>query len=210
MNQTASEKHFQVIPHMGVSEIDVVQFENSKLEILTGDICEALPFLDTYWAESLGLISVDANAFEKCTKLKMIFLDYNSLTTLPSGVFDFNVALTEVYLLGNKLSKIDENLFKNNLNLERISLSYNQLQEFSFSTEMPVMTKLTLIYLKENELTDVGVETLLEKCPYLHRIDLDDNKIACERQQQIIDALKARNTEHVFGKCVESPETLHE
>lgn len=102
----------------------------------------------------------------------------------------------------NKLTKIDGDLFKNNPNLEKIRLFFNHLQEFSFSAEMPVMTKLREIDLLNNWLTDLDVVTLLEKCPNLKIFDLSENKFSCERQQQIIAALNVTNVYFGLDDCV--------
>lgn len=204
INQTSAQKHFKVIPHRDVSQITSVEFINSKMEVLTANICDALPNLQVLnLLPNLGLTSIDENAFSKCTKLGAVDLRGNSLTTLPSGVFDSNVDLQVVWLQNNKLTEIDGNLFKHNPNLGRIYLNNNKLQEFSFSTEMPVMTKMEKIDLSNNELSDVDIETLLEKCPNLKEIKLDGNNFSCDRQLQIIDALKAKNVVYDITQCIE-------
>lgn len=199
VNQTSSQKNFKVISHRNVSEVDTVYFEVSKMETLTEDLCDALPYVESFYVDRLGLTSVDENAFKKCMKLKKVHLNGNLLTSLPLELFDSNVDLSSVWLQENNLTKINESLFKNNPNLWEISLASNQLQEFSFLTEMPGMR---VINLGNNELSDVDVENLLEKCPNLEQIYLYGNKFSCDRQHQIITALDAKNIHSSFGACI--------
>lgn len=202
--QTSPNKHFKVIPHLDASVVDGVYFEDSKMEIFTQDVCDALPFITYVWTSNQGLTSVDDNAFRKCTKLKEVTLRGNSLINLPPGLFDSNVDLTEVWLNDNKLTKIDANLFKNNPNLEIISLEYNELQEFSFSPETPVLKQLREISLRHNKLRDVDAETLVEKCPNLKHFWIDANLLSCDRQREIITTLLANEIKFSTGHCTKT------
>lgn len=202
VNQTSSMKHFKVISHRrDVSEVDRVDFLGSKIQILTEEVCEALPYVQVFYADSLNLTSVDDNAFKKCLKLTHVLLQGNSLTNLPSGVFDFNIELSYVRLDDNKLTEIDESIFKNNPNLRIIYLNNNKLRIFSFLSEMPA---LRWIYLDNNDLYEVDIETLLEKCPVLEEIGLDRNKFPCDRQLNITEALKANNIKYKIGNCTKT------
>lgn len=68
---------------------------------------------------------------------------------------------------------------------------------------MPVLLDLKNIVLRNNELTEIGIETLLEKCPNLRRINFDKNKLSCERQSKIVEALEANNIRFESGYCVD-------
>lgn len=202
IQQTSSNKHFRVIPHRDVSEISKVYFEDSKIEILTEDICTALPYVTHFDADNLGVSFVEENTFKKCTKLGFLKLIKNPLAILPPGLFDSNANLSKVWLYHNKLTKIDGDLFKHNPKLLAIYLDHNKLQEFSFSCDMPILSKLQSIDLDGNELVDVGIEMLLEKCPNLNKIDLDENQFPCGRQRKIVEALMATSVLHFIGDCV--------
>lgn len=199
VRQNASQKHFKIIPHRDVSLITTVYFRNSNMEILTEDACDALPYVETFWAENAGLTSIDGNALTKCTKLQNVFLHENSLVSLPLGLFDTNFGLEAVQLQRNKLTEIDGNLFKNNPNLMEIYFHKNMLEKFSFSAELPVMRDLGMINLNDNLLSDIDVEMFIEKCPNLKEMRLDNNIFPCDRQEQIKKALK--NVYHWLGKC---------
>lgn len=93
VNHTASNKNFKVIPHRDPSEVDGATFIKSKIEILTDDVCNALPYLKTFNDGLLGLVYVDENAFRKCTKLLFVMLQGNLLTNLSLVLFETNVNL---------------------------------------------------------------------------------------------------------------------
>lgn len=201
VKRTTSEKHFEVVPHRDVTEIDAVRFEESKIGVLTEDVCNALPHVKDFDVAEVGLTAVDENAFKKCTKLKSLGLQENSLTTLPSGLFDSNVYLELIWLQNNKLRELDGSLFKNNSKLTQIFLNNNQLKTFSFSTEMPVLPHMWKIHLSANQLLDVDIEILLEKCPNLSWIGLLTNNLPCVRQQQIVKILNEKEIRHLIGDC---------
>lgn len=193
---TLPEKHFLPVTNDSVKGINAIYFEKSKINVLTDNVCEALPFIKVFSAKKLGLISVDETAFQKCTKISIIFLNDNSLTTLPPKIFYWNAELTKVNLPSNKLTNIDENLFKNKKNLTSVNLtnnrfrflppilfknlpnlkelvlSNNQLCELSFLEKMPTSKALTELLLNGNELSDIHVESLHKTFPYLKRIVL--------------------------------------
>lgn len=202
INRTSSDKHFKVIPHLATSEINRAEILDSTMEILTEDVCDALPYVTYFAADNIGLIGLQRSAFEKCTKLEVIHLKGNSLKILPSKIFDSNTNLLQIWLSQNEITTIDANLFKNNQNLNHIGLDTNKLEKFSFSTEMPIMKKLTTIYLSHNKLFEVDIETLLEKCPNLLHFWFDGNQFTCDRQKTIIGALDAKNIKNWSGICI--------
>lgn len=215
LNVTSAEKHFLLQTTQSVNDTVAVQIENSKIEVLTGDICESLPFVKLYDASEVGLSSVEENAFGKCTKMKRLYLYGNSLTNLPPRVFETNQQLTRVYLRGNQLSVTDENLFKNNkklnhidiesnrlrflptnlfknlVNLRSLYLQDNQLSDLSFIEEIPMMKSLAFIRLSHNNLSDANVEKLLVSFPNLNKLWLDNNEFLCDRQTEMGEFLKA-------------------
>lgn len=199
VNHTSSQEHFTLIPHRDVSEVKGVVFVEFQMEVLTEDVCDSLPNVDYFSAISLGLTSVDENALKKCTKLEEVHLGRNLLTSLPLRLLDSNVELSEITLYNNKLTKIDGDFFKHNPKLEQIDLDNNQLRELTFSTQMPSLKR---IFLKNNALSDVDVDALLEKCPNLEEIRLNGSKFTCDRQKQIIKAFNAKNITYEIGECI--------
>ena len=72
-----------------------------------------------------GIDSLLVEDFRYLTNLEILYLDYNTLSGLPDGVFD---SLTNLWLLrlsGNDLSTLPDGVFDNLTNLEVLDLSWN-------------------------------------------------------------------------------------
>lgn len=230
LNLTSDVKNFHLDPKTtAVTDIKGFGIENSKLEVLTSYVCETLPFLTTFNVKGVGLVAVDVNALDKCTKLEKVFLSFNSLTDLPTGIFDSNENLLSVYLSDNKFTTVDDQLFKNNKNLDDVylhrnrlrslpprlfennpkvtlvSLGDNQLNDLSFVEEMPVLKNLAVLNLENNQIFDMDAEKLLEKVPNLMFIDLSGtNYFLCKRQKEIEEFFETKNvTQFYFGECID-------
>lgn len=231
LNLTTDQKHFQLIPGHPVSKINGFRVISSRMEVVTREICETLPFLTYFEATEVGIASIEPDAFEKCPKLMKVDLGENPLWQIPPGLFDSNKDLIEVAFWSNKLSNIDENLFRNNPDLTRVFLSQNRLstlpsklfennpklyllhldnnkfRHLSFLTEFPTLPNLTELRLDWNKLSDLEPLTLLSKFPNLTTIELDKNQFLCERQAEIEQIFKGNNVTNVkFGTCIETME----
>uniref|UniRef100_A0A336LW35 CSON003032 protein n=1 Tax=Culicoides sonorensis TaxID=179676 RepID=A0A336LW35_CULSO len=125
LNLNSSNKHFKLLTNQNFNIFRNVEFSNSKLEVLTSDICDSLSNLHVFFASNLGILVVEENALKNCKKLQRISFNNNSLTQLPSTLFEDNSELTQVDLSENQLNEIDKNLFKNNDKLERVILTNN-------------------------------------------------------------------------------------
>lgn len=130
---TSSKKHFQLEVNYSVYDVKGFKFQKSTVEVLTSDVCEALPSITHDSAESSGLIIVEANAFENCADLEYVELNRNSLANLPSGLYDCNKDLREVQKYTNKLTKLNENLFRHNIDLAQlcsVEIVYDLFRQF--------------------------------------------------------------------------------
>lgn len=234
---TSTMKHFKLkLPDRNVSDITRFEFYDSKVAILTNDVCETLPNIERFDANHLGLVSIDVNAFQMCIDLKSVSLVGNSLETLPLALFDLNIKLTAVQIGWNRLTSLDENLFKNNINLDYLAvqsnqltalpwhllshsprlrelhLRYNQLTQLSIDHEMP---ELYLMYLEHNKLADIDILDWLENAPKLQIINVGGNDFSCDRKKEIIKIFSQKNisTDDLMykeaEKCIGSPESSH-
>lgn len=229
LNVTSSEKLFRLVPRQPVREIEVLVIWSSKVAVLTSDICETLRYLKIFRIPSVGLTSVEADAFQKCPHLKEIDLGLNYLSSLPSGIFDWNERLELVYLHTNKFTTIDEKVFKYNKNLVMVrlynnnlhclpsnlfentpklnflDLGKNQLRLLSFLEEgMSVLESVSKVYLDHNKLSDVDEQKVIKTFPDLETIWLEGNNFWCNRRQTIEYFLKQQGVVRVIlGNCLE-------
>lgn len=217
----SSEKKFvPVTDYPTINKIDALWIENSEIKVLTDDICKVFPSIKVFGVRNVGLTSVDENAFQKCTKLTKVFLDQNTLTTLPSRIFYWNPELRVVDLHQNKLEEIDQNLFKynkkltnvdfhnnhlnflpintfkNNPSLTFLNVSNNQLSEILFLEEMPTLKNLKEIRLHYNNLPDVDLEKVHANFPNLQTLELYANEFYCDRHYSIKTFLNENKIQH--------------
>lgn len=50
-------------------EVKIVEFQDSSIAVLTNEICEAFPNLDTLKVKSVGLKNIEDDALKQCSKL---------------------------------------------------------------------------------------------------------------------------------------------
>uniref|UniRef100_A0A336LNH1 CSON009147 protein n=1 Tax=Culicoides sonorensis TaxID=179676 RepID=A0A336LNH1_CULSO len=237
INLKASNKHFQLIPHHNkVSLIYTIKFVNSNIEVLTSDVCDALPYIGVFTGNNIKLVAIDENAFENCLVVFDINLYNNSLTTLPSKVFAKNidlalltlnnnsithlpedlllnnVELRDLILFENNLTSLPSKLFSNTKNLDYLDLDDNQLTDISFLDDMPVVNSLITIRLAMNWLSEIDVAKITRVFPNLAVIRLKDNGFLCERQKEIRNQLNQTNirAEKDLGNCIENKTDWYE
>lgn len=224
LNVISSDKLSLRAAKQTINKIDAIEIKLSKLEVLTDDICKSLPFIRLFDVRSVGLTAIEENAFEECTNLKLVILDANHLTTLPPRMFHWNWKLTEVRFWANNLTKIAENLFENNKKLAHVDIGHNRLtylpknlfknnpalttlmlnsiglSDVSFLDEVVILKRLTKIYLHDNHLADVNVESLILKFPNLNTFWLHENEFWCDRQMKMYKFLDAKDVD--YGKVL--------
>lgn len=173
------------IYHIFQDEITNVEFANSRIFVWTSIFCDTFTNIETCISKSLGLKSIDDNAFYSCKSLKILDLSENDLTVLPSNMFIFNSALIQLDLSSNKLTQIDVHLFENT-SLAILFLKDNGITEFN---EMPFAPSLLHIYLQMNRLMDINVQNLLHNYLNLELIFFSNNYIPCDREREICKQL---------------------
>lgn len=72
-----------------------------------------------------GLRVVSGDDLKPFTKLKVLWLADNQLTTLDAGLFEFNTNLKSISFRNNKISLIDQTIFDPIENLEKAEFSEN-------------------------------------------------------------------------------------
>lgn len=72
-----------------------------------------------------GLMEINANAFDVCTKLEKLSLIGNEFKTFPSGLLKNCVNLSRFEVINMKVISVPENLFGMTRNLESFTLIGN-------------------------------------------------------------------------------------
>lgn len=169
-------KDVRVLPHWEVTSIKGLRFLHSKMEVLTSDFCETLPFLVCFDTRRLGLVSVDSDVFEMCAELEQVDLSLNNINAVPTIIFDRNEKLKAVFLNNNRLIKIDVDLFKNNGNLVYLNLNNNRLRSLPQNL-FDYNPKLTYLRVANNELGNVAFLFQIPVVTHLSFVHLERNKL---------------------------------
>ena len=124
-----------------------------------------------------GIDSLLVEDFRYLTNLEILYLDYNTLSGLPDGVFD---SLTNLWLLrlsGNDLSTLPDGVFDNLTNLEVLDLSWS-----FFLTTLPDgvfdnLTNLEYLDLSVNYLSALP-DGAFDNLTNLNNLYLDGNDLS--------------------------------
>jgi len=122
------------------------------------------------------LMNNDDCGLEQWTKMKVLCLDSNQLTTLPFEVFQLST-LTSLMLRNNQLTTLQlPPPSNNNNNIKLLHLSSNKLQSLP-STLMECCTSLTCLYANKNHIDSIP-QDLAKKLTNLTTLNLSSNQIS--------------------------------
>lgn len=167
------------------SEIQVMQVNSYKIDVLTSDICNTFPNIRTLVLNQLEIKEIEKDAFENCTMLARLELQNNSLVSLDSNIFANNKQLKSLHLSNNPLVQLDIDIFKG-------------------------LRALNTLEMENNYLLDLDVETLF-KYTSVTNIWMGYTHILCERFEEIdkfIYNLKNSNISHDY--CLEHDQYAEE
>lgn len=172
--------------------VGIVKFTESKVVVLTKDLCEIFPFLRELHLYGLAIEEIQEDAFHGCSDLINLYLYNNQIERLHQNTFLYTKNLNELHLQSNQIQRLgDYNVFANMPNLTFLEFGNNYLVELS--PELVRHTnKLSYLYLYSNDLSDIDVEQILEFCPNLLELWIDDNEICCIRFVQIVTFFESK------------------
>ena len=75
-----------------------------------------------------GMTELRSGDFDGLTKVEVVNLGGNELTTIPGGIFDEMTKLRDLKLNGNQLRTLPADMIKNNKALRNFGIDGNQLQ----------------------------------------------------------------------------------
>lgn len=159
--------------------------------ILAKGICEALPNLKSFEANTLHIEEIEEDAFVACKKLTRLNLHINKLIKLKKNTFSGLVHLEQLFLPGGNLSTIDIDL-RGLKQLQIIVLAALNLTVFR-PEMIQDQTQLERLALYSNELFNLDIDELLKYTPNLKRIDLADNNFKCSRLEEIVKIARMKN-----------------
>lgn len=145
---TEGHPHFQPIAD-NIDIITTVSFKQSLVPIITEDVFNAFPNLQTYNGESTSCRAIAEGAFINATNLEIVRLSENNFTEIKAFSFTGATNITSVSFKYNQVVRIDENAFSNLLELESLDLGHNLLVTVP-ATTFHNNRKLKVLYLNGN------------------------------------------------------------
>lgn len=207
-----------------------LKLETCHTEKLGSVFCDKMPSIVEFNAEHSSISIVEKNAFQKCSKLKVLNIYGNNIIYLDVNIFKNNSELTQLWLNENKLEYVDDDLFKNIKKLEILQLHSNRLTQFNLNF-FPVMKELRVLSIHGNNLKYFNNDLWPKKFPnlkklYLFAVDvvnqIDKNNFSCTNERDLRTTLKNMSVkvldsnmayictpDHLWrSKCLTDPECV--
>lgn len=152
----------------------VVIFEGVDTACTNQDACRNEYTLDrkfyrTYW----GLTEVPHDINAEALK---IYLHYNAITTIPTGVFSHLSQCTDLLLTNNKISRILDAAFRGMGSLQNVLLGQNRISSVAQSTFIGLQN-LQQLGLQGNQIADIRPGTF-DHLKSLNLVWLDRNRLS--------------------------------
>ena len=147
------------LPVQSFSGLDSLMFPhsgNNPLMSLPTGLFSSLNQLNGIWLDNNYLVSLPAGLFPTFHNLQLLKCQNNRITHIAQDAFSNLTALIVLYLGNNRLTVLSLHVFDDLVNLHILALSDNRLTEIP---QLRYMTKLSLIILTGNALTDITDES---------------------------------------------------
>ncbi|TGG91606.1 MAG: hypothetical protein ERJ67_07770, partial [Aphanocapsa feldmannii 277cV] len=157
----------------------------ANLRVNVKNICERMDAIVFHWRfspdgthcdlSSKGIKSLNPGDFKGLSKISLIYLNGNRLSTLPEGVFDGLPNLRVIDLNDNRITSLPENVFAGRSQLRLIYLQRNKLRTLPVNI-FDRLSNLKRIWLEGNNLRSLpqGVFDGLSELTHLY---LHDNSL---------------------------------
>ena len=130
-----------------------------------------------------NVLYLQADSFSSFDRLEILDLAFNLLTILPTGIFEYQTMLRQLYLNDNMLKTIEENVFNKLYSLQELDISGNNLVTLSSTTvtELTDLDYMKYFYLAHNNwtcgCTNIGLKDLVDDVLYKIR---DRKLLVCD------------------------------
>lgn len=181
------------------AEVLAVEFESSKVPLLTDEVCKTFLNLQSLTMMSSFITRIEDRALSSCTNLTQFIIYGNTLTEVDSNMFRNNPELIEINFGFNRLTYVDVKLFEPTKKLVLLVLSSNLLVHFDFRG-MPKLENLEHFNTSYNYLLDVDEFAVIERFPRLSKLILSNNLLECGNLKLMINIFEERNITFALPK----------
>lgn len=175
-----------------------VNFVNSTVEVFGPEICNCYENLEELYLDQISLARLQPDAFHNCTRLRLLSMSNNRLSSLPSGIFNRSSSLINLNVSVNEWVELNSTWFRGLENLESFDVSCSKLKEFPAVTLLS-SEKLRELYIASNNFFDIDEANLDCLYPHLQRINFDDNLLACQRVPDFIFVFRSSGVQVLNG-----------
>lgn len=170
---------------------------SGTVPILSSGICEVMPNLLRFDADSVSMEVIEEYAFQACKKVTFLNLSYNKFVKMGKNTFMGLSALEQLWFYDGNVPILDLNL------TDLKKLTHLGLRKLNITVFPPDMireqTNLKELYLYSNNLFDLDIERILKYTPNLQEIYLADNNFKCSRLKEILTVLKSKSIKTQTG-----------
>lgn len=129
------------------------------------------------------LSSINETTFSKLNRLHALWLYENNINTIHKNAFNDLIHLRYLNLHFNQITHIEPRTFASLTELKWLWLSKNLIQKFNFELLSPMHQTLEMLYLHENQLTELEIAKDLY-FPALWLLNISKNKFDCYKLQR--------------------------
>lgn len=160
---------------------------------ITDEFCKSKPSFDGGLELNNDMIDFIApNAFTLCKSATAVYLYSNNIKSVHKDTFKYNIKLKNIQLPCNRIRYLHDDTFATLTELEELSLDANQLVEF-WPQIIANLNSLRILRVAFNYLNELDAEAILQTSLNLVELNIERNKLSCERDEQIKMMLESRN-----------------
>jgi Leucine rich repeat/BspA type Leucine rich repeat region (6 copies) len=174
----------------GLKNLDYLDLKNNKLQILDEHVFAGCPMLEFLNLEGNQL--ADAACINSLSNMTMLDLSYNENMKLTKSLgVNFGVTVTSLKLNGIKQSRAELFKFMSQFkSLISLSIENNEISELEYYN-FPKLEQLKQLDLYGNNLNDLSVDELRNKCPKLTTINIGNNLWECSKLALMLIKLRS-------------------
>lgn len=175
--------------------------DSKTIHFLPIKVVDVFPNLVIYEAFNCAIKLLTRANFENLSKLKVIDVQHNQITSVTEDAFDDLSMLVHLDLANNKIHEIAENSFKNLHMLRNLYLGFNEIEELPLNIFRPLRA-LSKLALPSNRIRAIRKGHFM-KNKKLTNIWLNENELVC-MDEDVFDEMNRLRWVYLEGNsCID-------
>lgn len=176
------------------SKVERISFKNSKMPLLTNEMCLAFPNLKQLDPVECSLKRIEDGALSSCHNLFAFKIWSNVVTEINPNLFMTNPDMIYILFSSNKLTHINVTMFERTKKLEILDLNNNFLVHLDVG-RMQKLEKLRSLSINVNNLLDLDENGVVNKFPNLKSLHMEGNLFECRNLEVMIKVFKGKSVD---------------